>query len=121
MQTHARVVVIGGGIVGCSVLHHLARMGWTDVALVERDELTFPGRPGTPPGTARLFDQLYNLMTLQAYSNRLYRRLPEEVDCAIAHRACGSIRLAPATAWAPVHRGRSPTSVTRCITRRWPW
>ncbi|MCC2664596.1 MAG: glycine cleavage system protein, partial [Geminicoccaceae bacterium] len=40
MKTHARVVVIGGGIVGCSVLYHLTRLGWRDVALVERDELT---------------------------------------------------------------------------------
>ena len=40
MQTHARVVVIGGGVVGCSVLFHLARAGWTDVLLIERSELT---------------------------------------------------------------------------------
>jgi len=40
MKSHARVVVIGGGIGGCSALYHLTREGWTDVALVERDELT---------------------------------------------------------------------------------
>ena len=40
MKTHARVVVIGGGVVGCSVLFHLARAGWTDVLLIERSELT---------------------------------------------------------------------------------
>ena len=40
MKSHARVVVIGGGVVGCSVLYHLAKMGWTDVVLLERSELT---------------------------------------------------------------------------------
>ena len=93
MKTHARVVVIGGGIVGCSVLYHLTRMGWTDVALVERAELT-AGSTWHAAGNCPNFSTSFNIMKLQAYSNRLYRRLPEEVDAAIGHRACGSIRLA---------------------------
>ena len=40
MRTHARAVVIGGGVVGCSVLYHLARLGWSDVVLLEKNELT---------------------------------------------------------------------------------
>ena len=48
MKTHARVVVIGGGIAGCSTLYHLTREGWNDVVLVERDELT-SAQPGTQP------------------------------------------------------------------------
>ena len=40
MKTHAQVVVIGGGLVGCSILYHLAKHGWSDVVLLERDELT---------------------------------------------------------------------------------
>ncbi|MBT4888960.1 MAG: FAD-dependent oxidoreductase, partial [Rhodospirillales bacterium] len=40
MKTHAQVVVIGGGVVGCSILYHLAKMGWTDCVLLERKELT---------------------------------------------------------------------------------
>ena len=40
MRTHAQAVVIGGGVIGCSILYHLTRMGWTDVVLLERDELT---------------------------------------------------------------------------------
>ncbi|MGB0823891.1 MAG: FAD-dependent oxidoreductase, partial [Alphaproteobacteria bacterium] len=40
MKTSAKVVVIGGGVVGCSVLYHLTKMGWTDIVLIERDELT---------------------------------------------------------------------------------
>ena len=93
MKTHARVVVIGGGIVGCSVLYHLTRMGWSDVLLLERDELT-AGSTWHAAGNCPNFSTSFNIMKLQAYSNRLYRRLPEEVDSAIGHRACGSIRLA---------------------------
>ena len=40
MQSHARVVVVGGGVVGCSILYHLTEAGWTDAVLLERDELT---------------------------------------------------------------------------------
>jgi dimethylglycine dehydrogenase len=93
MKTHARVVVIGGGIVGCSVLYHLTRLGWRDVALLDRDELT-SGSTWHAAGNCPNFSTSFNVMKLQAYSNRLYRRLPEEVDYPIGHRACGSIRLA---------------------------
>jgi dimethylglycine dehydrogenase len=93
METHARVVVIGGGIVGCSVLYHLTRMGWSDVVLLERDELT-AGSTWHAAGNCPNFSTSWSIMELQSYSNRLYRRLPGEVDCAIDHRASGSIRLA---------------------------
>ena len=93
MRTHARVAVIGGGIVGCSVLYHLTRMGWTDVVLLERDELT-AGSTWHAAGNCPNFSTSWNIMKLQSYSNRLYRRLPGEVGCAIDHRASGSIRLA---------------------------
>ena len=93
MKTHARVVVIGGGIVGCSVLYHLTRMGWSDAVLLERDELT-AGSTWHAAGNCPNFSTSWNIMKLQSYSNRLYRRLGGEVDCAIDHRAGGSIRLA---------------------------
>ena len=93
MKTHARVVVIGGGIVGCSVLYHLTRLGWTDVVLLERDELT-SGSTWHAAGNCPNFSTSWNIMKLQSYSNRLYRQLPAEVDYAIDHRASGSIRLA---------------------------
>ena len=93
MKTQARVVVIGGGIVGCSVLYHLTRLGWRDVVLVERDELT-AGSTWHAAGNCPNFSTSWNVMKLQAYSNRLYRALPEETGAAIGHRASGSIRLA---------------------------
>jgi dimethylglycine dehydrogenase len=93
MKTHARVVVIGGGIVGCSVLYHLTRMGWTDVVLLERDELT-SGSTWHAAGNCPNFSTSWNIMKLQSYSNQLYRQLPAEIDYAIDHRPSGSIRLA---------------------------
>jgi dimethylglycine dehydrogenase len=77
MRTTARVVVIGGGIVGCSVLYHLARLGWGDIVLVERDELT-AGSTWHAAGNCPNFSTSYNVMRLQAYSNSLYRRVPQE-------------------------------------------
>src|SRR5918995_397470 len=93
MKTHARVVVIGGGIVGCSVMYHLTRMGWTDLVLLERDELT-SGSTWHAAGNCPNFSASWNIIKLQSYSNRLYRRLPAEVGAAIDHRPSGSIRLA---------------------------
>jgi dimethylglycine dehydrogenase len=93
MKSQARVVVIGGGIVGCSVLYHLTRLGWRDVVLVERDELT-AGSTWHAAGNCPNFSTSWSVMKLQAYSNRLYRALPEEVGAPIGHRAGGSIRLA---------------------------
>src|SRR5918996_2700168 len=93
MTDHARVVIIGGGAVGCSTLYHLAQMGWTDCLLLEMNELT-SGSTWHAAGNCPNFSTAWNVMKLQAYSNRLYRQLPDEVGCAIDHRASGSIRLA---------------------------
>jgi glycine/D-amino acid oxidase-like deaminating enzyme len=57
MKTHTRVLVIGGGVVGCSVLYHLTKLGWSDIMLVERSELTSGSTPtwrrcrATPSGS----------------------------------------------------------------------
>ncbi len=93
MKTQARVVVIGGGIVGCSTLYHLTRMGWRDVMLVERDELT-SGSTWHAAGNCPSFSGSWNIMKLQHYSNRLYERLAQEVDYPINYHRTGSIRLA---------------------------
>ncbi len=93
MKTHARVVVIGGGIAGCSTLYHLTKMGWSDVVLVERDELT-SGSTWHAAGNCPNFSTSWNIMKLQAYSNRLYAGLGEEVDYPIAIHRTGSVRLA---------------------------
>jgi glycine cleavage system T protein len=93
MIDRARVVVIGGGIGGCSILYWLARLGWSDVALVERAELT----SGSTFHSAGLVGQLRNSLSLtQMMMNSvdLYRTLGEEVDLETGWREVGSLRLA---------------------------
>jgi dimethylglycine dehydrogenase len=93
MKTQARVVVIGGGIGGCSTLYHLTKEGWTDVVLVERDELT----SGTTWHSAAqcpnlAFNQL--LIGLRSYTIALYKELADDPDYPINyHHAVGGMRL----------------------------
>ncbi len=93
MKTVARVVVVGGGIAGCSTLYHLTRMGWRDVVLVERDELT-SGSTWHAAGNVPTFSTSWNVIKLQRYSADLYARLGDEVDYPIAYHRSGSVRLA---------------------------
>ena len=69
MRDQARVVVIGGGIVGCSVLYHLAKLGWSDVMLVEKTELT-AGSTWHAAGLLPLFNMSYSVGQLHKYSHR---------------------------------------------------
>ena len=93
MKSHARVVVIGGGIAGCSTLYHLVELGWRDVVLVERDELT-AGSTWHAAGNCPNFSTSWNIIKLQHYSNQLYARLGAQVGHAIDRHVTGSIRLA---------------------------
>ncbi len=93
MKTQARVVVIGGGAVGCSTLYHLAKLGWTDVVLLERDELT-SGSTWHAAGNCPNFSTSWNLLKLHRYSTALYARLAAEVGYEINRHPTGSIRLA---------------------------
>jgi len=89
----ARVVIVGGGISGCSVAYHLAKLGWTDVVLLERRQLT----SGTTWHAAGLIGQLrnsQNMTRLAKYSAGLYRRLEEETGVATGLRQVGSITVA---------------------------
>jgi len=83
MQSHARAVVIGGGVVGCSVLFHLARAGWTDVLLIERSELT-SGSSWHAAGGFHTLNGDPNVAKLQAYTVSLYDELEE-----ISGQSCG--------------------------------
>lgn len=91
MQTHARVVIVGGGVVGVSTLYHLVMKGWTDVALVERRELT-SGSTWHAAGLLPLFNMSYSVGQLHKYSVALYGRLQDETDVGL--RKVGNIRLA---------------------------
>jgi len=78
----AKVVIIGGGAVGASVLYHLAELGWSDCILVERDELT-AGSTWHAAGNCPNFSTNYNVIKLQRYSTELYSRLGDTVDYPI--------------------------------------
>lgn len=89
----ARVVIIGGGISGCSVAYHLAKLGWKDIVLLERKQLT----SGTTWHAAGLVGQLrasQNMTRLAKYSADLYTKLEPETGLATGFRQCGSITAA---------------------------
>jgi len=93
MAEHARVVVIGGGVVGCSCLYHLAALGITDALLIERDELT-SGSTWHAAGNLPTFSTSWSVLKLQKYSAALYRRLAASSDNPINYHLTGSVRLA---------------------------
>ena len=93
MTDHARVVIIGGGAVGCSALYHLAKLGWTDCLLLERDELT-SGSTWHAAGNCPNFSTSWNVIKLQRHSTKLYARLGEETGYPINYHITGSLRLA---------------------------
>jgi glycine cleavage system aminomethyltransferase T/glycine/D-amino acid oxidase-like deaminating enzyme len=93
LPTKARAVIIGGGVVGCSVAYHLTKLGWTDVVLLERKQLT----SGTTWHAAGLIGQLRasaNMTRLAKYSADLYRGLEAETGVATGMKTVGSISVA---------------------------
>ncbi|WP_269929716.1 GcvT family protein [Aminobacter sp. HY435] len=93
IPARARAVIIGGGVSGCSVAYHLAKLGWTDIVLLERKQLT----SGTTWHAAGLIGQLrasQNMTRLAKYSADLYVRLEEETGVATGMRQVGSITVA---------------------------
>ncbi len=93
LTCHARVVIIGGGVVGTSCLYHLAKAGWTDCVLLEKNELT-AGSTWHAAGNIPTFSASWGIMNIQRYSADLYTRLGEEVDYPMNYHVTGSIRLA---------------------------
>ncbi|UXN59742.1 FAD-dependent oxidoreductase [Phyllobacterium zundukense] len=83
MKSHVKAVVIGGGVVGCSVLYHLARAGWTDVLLIERSELT-SGSSWHAAGGFHTLNGDPNVAKLQAYTVSLYKEIEE-----LSEQSCG--------------------------------
>ena len=90
---HARVVIVGGGVIGCSVAYHLTKLGWKDVVLLERKQLT----SGTTWHAAGLIAQLRataNMTRLAKYSQELYGNLEAETGVATGFKRVGSITVA---------------------------
>lgn len=94
LPTHARVVVIGGGIIGCSVAYHLAKFGWKDVVLLERDKLT-SGTTWHAAGLMVTFGSTSETSTeIRKYSKRLYAELEAETGQATGFKPVGFIEAA---------------------------
>ena len=91
--TTARVVIIGGGVVGASCLYHLAKAGMADCVLLERNELT-AGSTWHAAGNVPTFSTSWSVMNMQRYSTDLYRGLGAAVDYPMNYHVTGSIRLA---------------------------
>ena len=93
LPTEARVVIVGGGIVGCSIAYHLTKIGWQDVVLLERKKLT----SGTTWHAAGLVGQLrpsQNMTKLAKYTAELYTRIEEETGQATGFKQNGSVTIA---------------------------
>ncbi|MDE0840618.1 MAG: FAD-dependent oxidoreductase [Porticoccaceae bacterium] len=93
MKTSAKVVVVGGGVVGVSTLYHLAKKGWTDVVLVERKELT-SGSTWHAAGLLPLFNMSYSVGKLHQYSVNFYHELEKETGQPVGFSVVSNIRLA---------------------------
>jgi dimethylglycine dehydrogenase len=93
LNTHARVVVIGGGVVGVGTLYHLAKLGWTDSILLERKELT-SGSTWHAAGLLPLFNMSYSVGKMHQYSVDLYPSLEAETGLNVGFSNVSNIRLA---------------------------
>ncbi|RKF15060.1 FAD-dependent oxidoreductase [Roseovarius spongiae] len=93
MKTHAQAVVIGGGVIGCSILYHLTKQGWRDVVLLERDELTSGSTWHAAANIHGLHDSA-NISRLQHYTMTLYKELEAETGQSCGVFQPGSLYLA---------------------------
>ena len=96
--SHARVVVIGGGVVGCSILFHLAKFGWKDVVLLERDELT-SGSSWHAAGQIHTVSSDPNISRLQSYTIDLYKEIEEKSGHSVGLHITGGFYAASTKEW----------------------
>ncbi|WP_425041128.1 GcvT family protein [Primorskyibacter sp. S187A] len=93
MKTHVKALVVGGGAVGTSIAYHLARAGWDDVMLLERDELT-SGSTWHAAGLLPYFNMSYATTHIHDYSIKLYKTLEEETGLNAGFSVVGNLRMA---------------------------
>lgn len=93
MKSHARVVVVGGGVMGVGLLYHLALEGWTDIVLVEKGELT-SGSTWHAAGQCPHFNGSLNMTKVHVYGTELYPKLEKLTGQAVSWHGCGGLRLA---------------------------
>ena len=93
MKTHVKALVVGGGAVGTGIAYHLAKAGWDDVMLVERDELT-SGSTWHAAGLLPLFNMGYATTHIHKYSVDFYKSLEEETGLNAGFSVVGNLRMA---------------------------
>jgi len=93
MKKHVKIAIVGGGVVGCSIAYHLAKAGWRDVVLFERDELT-SGSTWHAAGLLPLFNMSYATSFVHAYSVKFYEELTKEVGTDLGFAQVGNLRMA---------------------------
>jgi dimethylglycine dehydrogenase len=98
METHAKVVVIGGGVVGCSILFHLAKFGLKDCILLERSELT-SGSSWHAAGSVHAISSDPNISKLMAYTIKLYKEIEETSGHSVGFKPSGGFYLASNEVW----------------------
>ena len=98
LPAHARVVIIGGGVVGCSILYHLSKFGWKDVVLLERNELT-SGSSWHAAGQIHTISSDPNISRLQSYTINLYKEIEELSGQSTGLHMTGGFYLASNKAW----------------------
>lgn len=112
IPSSARVVIVGGGVIGCSVAYHLAQIGWSDVVLLERKQLT-SGTTWHAAGLVTTLRATENATKLAKYSQDLYTSLEEETGQATGFRRVGSIQIASDDA--RVEEMRRGCAMARCF------
>ncbi|WP_170789027.1 GcvT family protein [Ruegeria lacuscaerulensis] len=98
LPSHAKVVIIGGGVVGCSILFHLAKFGWKDVVLLERDELT-SGSSWHAAGQIHTISSDPNISRLQSYTIDLYKEIEETSGHSVGMHITGGFYAASTKEW----------------------
>jgi len=98
LPSHAKVVIIGGGVVGCSILFHLAKFGWKDAVLLERDELT-SGSSWHAAGQIHTISSDPNISRLQSYTINLYKEIEELSGQSVGLHLTGGFYLASNKSW----------------------
>lgn len=98
LPSHVKVAIIGGGVVGCSILYHLAKFGWKDAILLERDELT-SGSSWHAAGQIHTISSDPNISRLQSYTIGLYKEIEELSGQSVGLHMTGGFYLASNKIW----------------------
>ncbi len=118
MKTHVRALVVGGGAVGTSIAYHLARHGWDDVMLLERDELT-SGSTWHAAGLLPYFNMSYATTWIHDYSIKFYKTLEEETGLDAGFFVVGNLRMAQSEARMDEYRLYAATAETVDVPHEW--